>query len=97
MIRTRLWVRQRMLAEDREGHLVGPENELERAGQRTNHIIGARGVFRIGWRIEEGFPGRIARRLRVVVLIPLPDGRDRAPEVVVTLPVPRGDDRIGAR
>jgi hypothetical protein len=86
-----------MLAEDREGHVVRPEEELERAGQRTNHIIGTRGVLRIVGCIEQWFPGRVASRLRVAVIVALPNGGDRSPEDVVTLTVPSGDDRISDR
>src|SRR5215216_2503779 len=45
LIRERVRGSQRVLAEDHEGDLVHPEEELEHAGQRANHVISARGVF----------------------------------------------------
>lgn len=80
VIRARVWISLRVLAEDRKGHVVRPEEELERAGQRTNHHIGTRGVLRIVGRVEQWFPGRVASRLRVAVIVTLLDGRDRSPK-----------------
>ena len=80
VICARAWDSQRVLAEDREGHVVRPEEELEHAGQRANHVIGARGVFRIVWGIEQRLPCGVASRPRVTVIIALLDGRDRPPE-----------------
>ena len=97
VIRARVRVSLRMLAEDREGHPIRPEEEFQRAGQRASRVIGARGVVRIVGRIEQRFPGRVARRPRVAVIVALPDGRDRSPEDVVNLTVPSGNERIGDR
>ena len=53
LIRERVRVSQRMLAEDRKGDVVRLEEKLEYTGQRTNRVIGARGMVRIVGRIEQ--------------------------------------------
>ena len=97
VIRVRVRVSQRVLAEDRESDMVRPEEELQRSGQRANRVIGARGVVRIVWSIEQRFPGRVAGRPRVAVIIAFLDGCDRSPKDVVNLIVPSDDERIGHR
>lgn len=97
VIRERVRARQRMLAVDREGEVVRPEEELQRAGQGTNRVIGARSVVRIIGSVEQRFPGRVACRARVAIVLALVDGRDRAPENIVNLAVPSGDERISDR
>src|SRR6266403_3367519 len=73
----------RVVAGDCEGHVVLPEEERERAGQRAGDTVGAGGIVGIGRGVQKRLPRGVTGRRRIAVVLALLDGRDRSPKNIV--------------
>ena len=91
---------------DLESEPVGPEVEPQHLRDRAREAVGAGNVVRIGRGLGAGrevearyerCPGRITLRSRVLIVVPLPNARNRPPEIEEALAVPHRDHGIRGR
>src|SRR5258708_40318311 len=70
---------------------------LEHTGRRAGKIVRARRVFGIGRGGDQRQPVRVARSVRIKVIVSVLNGRNGPPEMIEPLAVPGGYSTIGHR